>query len=175
MQKQDNIHIESLKTKHVFLFFTGLDISGEDIFILKPIYEKISKELDQYKIMWIPIVEQWTEEIKKQFKGLGKQFEERGFKMPSWYTVQRHLSVPSIKYIKEQWHFENRPIVVVLNPQGIVEHQNAFRMITVWGTEAFPLTIENEKKLSTGKNWFIYFMYDISQEVSTWVKLFSKI
>ena len=38
------IYIEVVKTKNVFLFFSGLDISDEDISILKPIYEEISKK-----------------------------------------------------------------------------------------------------------------------------------
>ena len=35
---------------------------------------------DQYKIVWIAIVEQWTDELRKKFEMLR-------FKMP-WYVVQ---------------------------------------------------------------------------------------
>jgi hypothetical protein len=55
-----------------------------------------------------------------------------------WYTVQYSSPVPRIKFIKEQWHFENKPIVVLTNPQETVENKNALHLIQP--RQAFPFT-----------------------------------
>jgi hypothetical protein len=166
LHKQNISNIEVVKSKNVLLFFSGLDIADENISNLKSIHEEISKN-DQYKIVWIPIVEQWTNEMQNKLEKLGSN-------MP-WYTVYNFSSVSGIKYVKEEWQFKSRPIIVVLNPQGIVKHQNALHMIKVWGINAFPFTIEKEQEVSTGKDWFRPFIFDINPDVSTWVKLFSQI
>jgi hypothetical protein len=77
-------------------------------------------------------VEQWTD-------GLQKKFEMLQSIMP-WYTVQYFSPLAGIKFIKEEWHFENEPIVVVMNPQGDVFNENAFHMIREEGMSAFPFT-----------------------------------
>lgn len=65
-----------VKIKNVLLWFSGLNISEVDISILKSIYEEKSKE-DQYKIVWIPIEEKWTDDMQKKFDMLRS-------KMPTW-------------------------------------------------------------------------------------------
>jgi hypothetical protein len=128
------ISIEELKKKRVLLLISGLDISRDDISILKSIYDGIRENgYDQYKIVWIPIVEQWTD-------GLQKKFEMLRSKMP-WYIVQYFSPLAGIKFIKEAWHFENRPIVVVMNSQGDVFNENALSMIKNRGMGAFPFTV----------------------------------
>ena len=102
-----------LKKKNVLFYISALDITIDDILILKPIYEGIRKE-DKYKIVWIPIVEQWNDELQKKFEMLRS-------KMP-WYVVQYFSPVVGIKFIKEEWNFKNKPILVVMNRQGKVEH-----------------------------------------------------
>uniref|UniRef100_A0A2N9EIX1 Sieve element occlusion N-terminal domain-containing protein n=1 Tax=Fagus sylvatica TaxID=28930 RepID=A0A2N9EIX1_FAGSY len=103
------VNIDVLKKKNVLFFISGLDITIDEISIIKPIYEGIKKE-DQYKIVWIPIVEQWTDELRKKFDFLRS-------KMP-WYIVQYFSPIVGIKFIKEEWNFKNKPIVVVMNRQG---------------------------------------------------------
>ena len=77
----------------MLLFISSLDISDEDISILKPIHEFTKKD-NQYKIVWIPIVEQWTDDLRKKFEILKN-------KMP-WYTVQYSGPIAGIKFIKEE-------------------------------------------------------------------------
>jgi len=124
------IGIDAMKTKNVLLWFSGLDISSVEISILTSIYEEMSKE-DQYKIVWIPIEEKWTDDMLKKFDMLRS-------KMPTWYIVHNYSFKLGIKYIKERWQFKDKPIVVVMNTQGIVVHPNALRMITVSQMNAFP-------------------------------------
>ncbi|PON83307.1 Sieve element occlusion, C-terminal, partial [Trema orientale] len=59
------------------------------------------------------------------------------------------IKIPAIAYIKEEWHFKGKTILVVINEQGIVENYNAIDILRSWGTEAFPFdkeAIKNEKR-----------------------------
>ncbi|KAL0009848.1 hypothetical protein SO802_004956 [Lithocarpus litseifolius] len=162
------VNMEVVKTKNVLLFFSGLDIS-EYVSILKPIYKEIKND---FKIMWIPIVEPWTKDTQKKF-------DIQRDDMP-WYVVQQFSSISSIKYVKEQWQFKNEPIIVVLNPQGRVEHHNALHMIMTWGKRAIPftrskedeLTRRKEDNLRNGDDWFGSLMIEICPDsmLPTWIK-----
>lgn len=113
-------------------------------------------------------MEQWTDEIQEK---IGTKRSEM-----QWYTVQHFSSVSGIKYIKEEWLFKNRPIVVVMNSPGTVGNPNALNMITLSGMKAFPFTIAVEEDLLNGEDWFGYLMYDIIvPDVLTWVNSFSQI
>ena len=153
-----------VKTKNVLLWFSGLNISEGDISILKSIYEEINKE-DQYKIVWIPIEEKWTNDMQKKFDMLRS-------KMPTWYVVHNYSFKLGIKYVMEKWQFENKPIVVVMNSQGIVVHPDALRMITVSRINAFPFTTKKEAELSSGDDWFGYLIFDNFTTMTQSVKLF---
>ncbi|KAF3949338.1 hypothetical protein CMV_024782 [Castanea mollissima] len=146
------IGIEVVKIKNVLLWFSGLNISEVDISILKSIYEEISKD-DQYKIVWIPIEEKWTDDMQKKFDMLRS-------KMPTWYIEHNYSFKLGIKYVKEKWQFKNKPLVVVMNSQGIVVHPDALRMITVSRMNAFPFTTKKEEELSIGDDWFGYLIFD---------------
>nr|POF15879.1 protein sieve element occlusion b [Quercus suber] len=66
--------LKAVKTKNVLLFFTDLDmdkISSEYVPILNRIYENIpSNNKDKYEVVWIPIVDQWTNGMQKKFDQL---------------------------------------------------------------------------------------------------------
>lgn len=143
----------------MLLFISSLDISDDDISILKPIYDMIKKD-NQHKIVWIPIVEHWTDDLRKKFESLRN-------KMP-WYTVQISAPVAGIRFIKEEWSFKGKPTLVVMNPQGKVEHPNALHMIRVWGANAFPFTKATEEELSHvhGDKWIGTVVQGVSQSVT---------
>lgn len=157
------VSIEVLKRKNVLLFISGLDISDDDISILKPIYEFIRKE-DQYKIVWIPIVEQWTEDLQKKFEMLRAKM--------TWHVVQYFLPIAGIRFIKEKWHFKGKPSVVVLSPQGKVESDSAIHMIRVWGIKAFPFTTAMEEKLSSSRDWIGSIATGVNPNIESWVNSF---
>ncbi|XP_040989124.1 protein SIEVE ELEMENT OCCLUSION B-like [Juglans microcarpa x Juglans regia] len=153
---------EVLKGKNVLLFISGLDISDDDISILKPIHELIISKEDQYKIVWIPIVEQWTEDLQKKFEMLRA-------KMP-WYVVQYFSPIAGIRFIKEMWHFKGKPSVVVLSPQGKVESDNAILMIRVWGIKAFPFTTAKEEDLNSNRSdWLGFIATGINPNIESWI------
>lgn len=154
-----------MKTKKVLLFFSGLDVDNitEYVSILNRIYEKVTSN-NEYKIVWIPIVEQWTIEMQKKFELLRSKM--------SWFVVQNFSSISAIKYVKEQWNYKNEPIIVALNSQGTVEHYNAVHMIKIWGPNAFPFTHRRDEELRKREDWFGSLMIEFSTDISTWVKFF---
>jgi hypothetical protein len=154
-----------LRKKNVLLFFSGLDISIDEISTLKLIDDGIRKE-DQYKIVWIPIVEEWTNDVQRKFQLLQSKM--------SWYIVQYFAPVVGIRFIKEEWKFENKSMIVVMNPQGKVEHLNALHMIRVWGMKAFPFTKEVEVRLVKEMNWIGDILVGIHPNLQHWVKSFKK-
>ncbi|GLT81379.1 hypothetical protein SLA2020_527680 [Shorea laevis] len=155
------VTIEVLKKKNVLLFISGLDITDEDISILRPVYDSIKKD-DQYKIVWIPIVDQWTDELQKKFEFLRS-------KMP-WYVVQCFSPIAGIRFVKEKWNFKGKPSIVVLNPQGKVEHENAIHMIRVWGIKAFPFTTAKEETLSNDREWIGSIATNVHPNIENFIK-----
>jgi hypothetical protein len=119
-----------LKEKNILLFISGLNIHRNDKSDLMSIYNGIKKKGDQYKIVWIPIVEQWTNNLRRKFEMLQS-------KMP-WYIVQYFSAVAAIKFIEERYN--NKPIVLLMNPQGDVENEGALDLIQRSGMRAFPFT-----------------------------------
>ncbi|XP_056167649.1 protein SIEVE ELEMENT OCCLUSION B-like isoform X2 [Syzygium oleosum] len=126
--------VESLRKKCVMLLISDLNLSPNDISILKMIYKEPKFKEKCYEIMWVPIIDQEGEDTINQFKHLQSQM--------LWYSVcsPTLINKVAIKMIKEKWHFRQKTIVTVLDPQGRVSNQNAMSLIRVWGWHAFPFT-----------------------------------
>ncbi|KAG5534790.1 hypothetical protein RHGRI_022787 [Rhododendron griersonianum] len=92
-------------------------------------------------------VQQWTDPMQKQFESLQST-------MP-WYTVHHPSQIDRavIRFVKERWHFRNKPILVVLDPQGRVVSPNAIHMMWIWGSNAFPFTSLREEILWKEETW----------------------
>uniref|UniRef100_A0A2N9I4J2 Sieve element occlusion C-terminal domain-containing protein n=1 Tax=Fagus sylvatica TaxID=28930 RepID=A0A2N9I4J2_FAGSY len=81
-----------------------------------------------------------------------------------WYTgyiARYNLKKASCRFIKEQWHFKGKPLLVVLNSQGQVECENAMHMIRVYGVESFPFTRGAEETLLKEKCWIEFVIIHI--------------
>ncbi|CAL5325340.1 unnamed protein product [Camellia sinensis] len=87
------VNLEVLRRKNVLLLISGLDISMDELSILEQIYNDSRHQgtrLDNlYEMVWIPVVDR---------------------------SVQ--WTDPMQKFIREKWHFKNKAILVVLDPQG---------------------------------------------------------
>ncbi|KAF4365764.1 hypothetical protein F8388_003433 [Cannabis sativa] len=142
------VNIDVLRRKNVYMFITGLDITDEDISSLKPVYDLTKKERVSYTIVWIPIVEQWTDELKKKYESLR-------MKMP-WYSLHLFSPIAGLRFVKEQWEYKGKPMLVVTTPQGKVENLNALHLIRVWGIKAFPFDKKAEEVKDKEKYTFIY-------------------
>ncbi|KAG4397654.1 hypothetical protein AAZX31_10G175700 [Glycine max] len=155
------VDITVLKRKHVYLLISSLDITEEEISVFQTVYDSI-KTSDQYEIVWIPIVEEWTVEYDNKF-------EDFKCKMP-WYAVQHSGPIAGYQYIKEEWHYKSKPMVVVLSPQGKVQHSNAFHLIQAHGTRAFPFTTVKQEQINNETDWVGSVIGNIYPIINTWIK-----
>ena len=167
------VDIDVFKDTHVLLLISNLDISHDELEVLEDIYRESLKKRPgiQYEIVWLPIIDQsdpWMESSQKLF-------ENHRARMP-WYTRHDPLRSPSpedgavITFIKKEWHYGRKPILVVLGPQGQVVCQNALHMMWIWKDEAFPFTTSREEDLWKEATWKLDFLVDgIDPRISEWV------
>ncbi|KAI8541393.1 hypothetical protein RHMOL_Rhmol08G0056700 [Rhododendron molle] len=110
-------------------------------------------------------VQQWTDAMQKQFESLQST-------MP-WYSVHHPTLIDRvvIRFVKERWHFRNKPILVVLDPQGRVVSPNAIHMMWIWGSNAFPFTSLREENLWKEETWKLELLVNgIDQTVLNWIR-----
>ena len=157
------------------LLISDLEISHEELAVLQQMYsearEQPGRPESQYEVVWLPIVDRsspWNESKEKLF-------EDFQMIMP-WYSVYhpKLLDVPVIRYIKEVWHFNKKPMLVVLDQQGKVVNPNAIHMMWIWGSLAFPFTSSREEALWKEETWKIDLLADsIDPMIQAWVSLCS--
>ncbi|CAL1358233.1 unnamed protein product [Linum trigynum] len=166
------VSIEVLRRKNVLLLISDLNISNDELAILEQIYNESrlhATRLDsQYEVVWIPLVDpsiQWTDAMQTKFDSLQST-------MP-WYTVHHPSLIRKavVRFVREQWHFRNKPILVVLDPQGKVVSPNAIHMMWIWGSNAFPFTSRREEDLWNTEAWKLELLVDgIDPMILNWIK-----
>ncbi|XP_061963670.1 protein SIEVE ELEMENT OCCLUSION B-like [Populus nigra] len=166
------VHLDVLRRKNVLLLISGLDMSTDELSILEQIYNESrhhGPRLDsQYEVVWVPIVDrsvQWSDPMKGKFESMQSS-------MP-WFTVYHPSLIEKavIRFIKEVWHFRNKPILVVLDPQGKVVCPNALHMMWIWGSSAFPFTSLREESLWKDETWRLELLVDgIDPAILNWIK-----
>uniref|UniRef100_A0A5B6ZLE0 Protein SIEVE ELEMENT OCCLUSION B-like n=1 Tax=Davidia involucrata TaxID=16924 RepID=A0A5B6ZLE0_DAVIN len=164
--------IDVLRRKNVLLFISDLDLAPEELAMLEQMFtesrQQPSRPESQYEVVWLPVVDKTTpwDELKQ------KQFETVQASMP-WYSVHHPslLEPAVIKYIKEVWRFNKKPLLVVLDPQGRVVNPNALHMMWIWGSLAFPFTSLREEALwKLEETWRIELLADtIDPSIFTWI------
>ncbi|XP_021593778.1 protein SIEVE ELEMENT OCCLUSION B isoform X2 [Manihot esculenta] len=164
------VNIDVLRRKNVLLLISDLDILQEEIAILEQIYNESrlhpTKHESQYEIVWLPILEPtvWNENMQKKFESL-----QTGM---TWYSVYHPSLIDRavIKFVKQEWHFGKKPILVVLDPQGRVACPNALHMMWIWGSLAFPFTTTREEALWREESWRLELLVDgIDPIVMNWM------
>ncbi|XP_028113847.1 protein SIEVE ELEMENT OCCLUSION B-like isoform X2 [Camellia sinensis] len=165
-------NLEVLRRKNVLLLISSLDISPDELSILEQIYNdsrQYGTRLDNlFEMVWIPIVNQsvqWTEPMQRQFESMQSTM--------TWYTVHHPSLIDRlvIRFIKERWHFKNKPILVVLDPQGKVVSPNAIHMMWIWGSNAFPFTSLSEEALWMEETWKVELLVNgIDQTILNWIR-----
>lgn len=152
-------NIKELENKNIFLLISGLDISIDDISILNPIYDDIKNE-DEYKILWIPIVDRWTNDLEKKFEKLRLEMK--------WYIVKYFLPIVGIKFISKVWKYQKRSMQILqINSKGSVEYLNIVHRIRLWGNKV-------DQPISTDK-WMGDLMGSIYPKLQVGVNLFSQL
>ncbi|XP_059657800.1 protein SIEVE ELEMENT OCCLUSION B-like isoform X2 [Cornus florida] len=143
--------IDVLRMKTVLLFISDFEVSHEGgLSILMHRYaesrQKPERADSHYEVVWLPVsVDKSTpwNEVKK------KHFEDTRVTYMRWYTVADPSLVDGavIRYINEEWKFNKKPLLVVIDPHGKPVNYNAFHMMSIWGNSAFPFTKSRETDL----------------------------
>ncbi|XP_050214001.2 protein SIEVE ELEMENT OCCLUSION B-like [Mercurialis annua] len=168
-KKQVDINV--LKRKSVLLLISNLNISEDELTILKLIFNEsniiTTRQEHQYEVVWIPIIENHSlggDEMETQFRRLIN-------KMP-WYSIQYpHLiEKVAVKLIQEVWHFKNNTILVALDPQGRVVSPYALHLLWIWGSNAFPFTRFNQESLWKAETWRLELLVDgVDASILRWI------
>ncbi|CAL9165348.1 unnamed protein product [Musa hybrid cultivar] len=164
------VSVDVLRRKIVMLFISDLDISQEELFVLIQIYSDThqGKIERHYEIVWLPIIDRHV-----PWGGAKEETFNRLASMMPWYSLHHPslLEPPVIKYIRDAWHFDKRPMLVVLDSQGKVVCPNALHMMWIWGSLAFPFTSNREEALWKDETWRLEFLIDeIDPVMLGWVK-----
>ncbi|KAL5542623.1 hypothetical protein UlMin_010333 [Ulmus minor] len=171
--RKRRVSVDELRRKVVVLFITDLDpelMRGQDFQILQQLYAEKkanpTKTESKYEIVWVPVVEYWTEDKHRVvFESLRNQME--------WYSIYHPTVVPpvAIRYIKQRWNFSKKPMVVVMDVQGRIVHRNAIHMICIWGGQSYPFSTNHEKLLWDQMSWTIDLVADgFDPNLPTWVQ-----
>ena len=148
------------------LFISGLDHIDDEIWDLNPIHRSFMTDprKSNYRILWVPVVHEWTDERRMKFERLKSEMR--------WYIVEYFQLIKGYRVLKELWEYQEKPIVVVVDPRGNVMHKNAMPMITVWGDgdpSAFPFTYQREEELSQHWSWFWRLAVEVHPPLADWV------
>ncbi|KAI3433150.1 uncharacterized protein J3R85_007370 [Psidium guajava] len=150
------VGLDVLRRRIVLLLISDIDLPHEELIVLEQMYQEAkqapTRMESQYEIVWIPVVDRstpWNLDKQRQFETLQA--------MMTWYSVvDPTLIDPAvIKYIKEVWKFNRKAMLVVLDPQGRVANPDAFHMMWIWGSVAYPFTSDREEVLWKEEKWRI--------------------
>ncbi|XXG54983.1 hypothetical protein AAC387_Pa03g2728 [Persea americana] len=135
--KKESLNV--LKGNTVILFISNLDISVEEI---KEIEHQVGKPGRQYEIVWLPIFHE--EVTPKEREEIGKKAS-----LMKWYSLHFSLTLQPyvVKYIKQDWQFEKKPMMVAFDARGKVVNSNAYHMLMIWGSAAYPFNTPREETL----------------------------
>ncbi|XP_058093670.1 protein SIEVE ELEMENT OCCLUSION B-like [Magnolia sinica] len=163
---EKRVSMEVLKKKTVILFISDLDISRVECEVLTEIYNRTSDR--QYEVVWLPVIDGLAElPVEKE-----KQFKDLVSLMP-WHSVH-HPSVlkPAvIRFIKEVWNFEKKPLMVTLDSRGNVVCRDALHLMWIWGSLAFPFTDSKEEALWKKQTWTVEFLVEqIDTGILQWAR-----
>ncbi|KVH95649.1 hypothetical protein Ccrd_002263, partial [Cynara cardunculus var. scolymus] len=101
-----------------------------------------NKSIEQdYEIVWVPSSETWTLDEHMGFDYLSNSLP--------WLSVRQPwlLNSAVVRMIREEWKFEEDPLMVVLDSVGVASNYNAIDMVLIWGPKAFPFSNSREKEL----------------------------
>ncbi|XP_062112525.1 uncharacterized protein LOC133823696 [Humulus lupulus] len=162
----------NLRRKAVVLFITDLDPElpyGLEYVTLKRTYlEKCNNPIkteSQYDLVWVPVVDVWASESHEIFESLKEHME--------WHSVHHPLMLPLkvIMYIRQKWNFTKKPLVVVMDTQGKIVHQNAIHSMSIWRSQAYPFSTDHEKLMWKNTRWSIDLIVDnLEPNMHNWVQ-----
>ncbi|KZV40025.1 hypothetical protein F511_12420 [Dorcoceras hygrometricum] len=163
-----NEKLEILRSKHVLLLITDLNIPHEELNILHSIYNQHPTR-QEYEVLWLPIVEPSTTSVAS--------FQDTDFhnlrNLMPWHSVEHpsFIEPVAVRYIREVWNFVHRPMLVVLDPQAKLSNLDALPMMWIWGSNGFPFTKQRETALWAESTWNLELLADaIDPRFTDWTR-----
>ncbi|OMO60299.1 hypothetical protein CCACVL1_24257, partial [Corchorus capsularis] len=169
--RKQRMSLDLLRRRNVLLLISDLEMPHDELYVLEQLYNESrvqpTRVENQYDIIWLPIIDRSTpfDETKR------KQFESLQAMMP-WYSVGHPTMIEPavVRYIKEVWGFNKKPLLVAPDPQGKVANPNAIHMMFIWGSMAYPFTKIREETLWKEETWRIELLADsIDPSIVNWV------
>ncbi|KAI3728361.1 hypothetical protein L6452_16995 [Arctium lappa] len=156
---QSKVDISRLKHKVVMLLVSKPDLLPIDqtlLLLQQTKQHPHNKNIEQdYEIVWVPSSETWTLDEHMCFDYLSNSLPWLSIRQP-WL-----LNAAVVRMIKEEWKFEEDPLMVVLDSIGVVSNCNAIDMVLIWGPKAFPFSNSREKELwELEEDWNLQLMFD---------------
>ena len=141
-----------LTQKHVLLLVSDLENIEKELYILESLYTEAWQQ--SFEILWVPVQDFWTEADDAKFESLHSNMK--------WYVLgePRRLRRSAVRFMRQWWGFKNRPILIALDPKGQVMSTNAFPMVWIWQTFAYPFTTAREHDLWSEQEWNLEFLID---------------
>ncbi|XP_021746786.1 protein SIEVE ELEMENT OCCLUSION C-like [Chenopodium quinoa] len=168
---QAKVGITSLKNNVVVLLISKPELLPvHELFLLgQQTYDHLlhDKQDRSYDILWIPIStsENWSNNEVTIFNVISNSLP--------WYSIRQPwlLSSATIYYAKEEWKFDERPIMVALDPTGMITNFDAADMVWIWGAKAYPFSASREKELWSTEKWNLRLLLDSIDPLFTmWVE-----
>ncbi|XP_074274368.1 protein SIEVE ELEMENT OCCLUSION C [Silene latifolia] len=169
--EQEKVGISSLKNKVVILLISNPELlpMEELFFLVQQTYDHPShSDLDDsYAILWVPICgsDEWSNSEVTIFNILSNSLP--------WYSISQPwlLSSTTIKYAKEEWEFNDKPIMVILDSLGKITNVNAADMLWTWGAKAYPFSTSREKGLWEEEKWSLKLLLNnVDPLMTMWVE-----
>ncbi|XP_057494097.1 protein SIEVE ELEMENT OCCLUSION C isoform X2 [Actinidia eriantha] len=165
---QAKLGVSELKNNVVMLLITRAELLPIEVLLLlvQQIFDRA--KLDRsYEIVWVPIAssDTWTCAEEESFDFLSNSLP--------WFSIRQPWLLSSIvvKFIKQEWNFNEDPLMVVLDKQGMVTNSNAVDMTLIWGARAYPFSISRENELWEEQTWNLQLLIDgIDPKVAKWVE-----
>ncbi|PON83305.1 Sieve element occlusion [Trema orientale] len=164
------INTDPLRGKVGLLFVTNkMSLSGEDSRFMEAIKNKIDGEKN-FQLVWIPVMDI----IVSNYSEISNNTSNwsSGSKYASYcFPTARNVNTPAITYIKEEWHFKEKTMLVVMNERGIIENYDAIDLLRHWGMEAFPFNKVAEARILDKVNWPETLVSDLGvPDLKQWIK-----
>nr|DAD45517.1 TPA_asm: hypothetical protein HUJ06_003747 [Nelumbo nucifera] len=158
----EKVSLDKLKGKSIAFFISDLMVNAEEFSALAEAYN-IIKRKENFEVVWLPIVDQAIKTPEQSFVQVAAQ-------MP-WFCLLNTSCIHKcfVLHIKYKWNFHRKPILVVLNKQGVISHTNALPMVKIWGAQAYPFYEKTEVELWKRESGGVEFLVKgFAPDLKTW-------
>ena len=98
---------------------------------------------EDFKILWIPIVDEWNEHQRKTLETKLQR-----------YVVKHFNFETGMKLMKEVFNYRGKPVILLISPVGKVENIDTKQIISMWDIDEFSFRTSDNTQVTQQWNWF---------------------